>query len=158
MTWNHRLIKHDLKNPAYLAVHEVFYNDGKISSWTVDPIDLTGKNKAEIKHLLSQISIDIDTPVLSEKVLLKKFDDNLIKLDLTCSACPEQYDAYLGEEQVGYLRLRHGEFRVDFPDCGGETIYEAHPRGDGEFEDDERDFYLNEARKAIEKKLAKSQV
>jgi len=66
----------------------------------------------------------------------------MIKLRLTCGACPEQYDAFLGEIQVGYLRLRHGAFRVDYPECGGETIYEASPRGDGEFHDDERDYYL----------------
>jgi hypothetical protein len=155
MTWNHRLIKHDLKKPTYLAVHEVYYDGYKISSWTTDPIDLTGNNKAEIKRLLSQITIDVDTPILSEKDLLKKFDNNLIKLNLTCPACPEQYDAFMDGEQVGYLRLRHGEFRVDFPDCGGGTIYEAHPKGDGAFDDDEREFYLNEARRAIEKRLAK---
>lgn len=30
-----------------------------------------------------------------------------IHLVKTCEACPEQYDAYLGEKRVGYLRLRH---------------------------------------------------
>lgn len=64
-------------------------------------------------------------------------------------ACPEQYDAYIGERVVGYLRLRHGHFRVDYPDCGGETIYEAAPHGDGEFVPHERDYYLAEAKLAI---------
>ncbi len=33
----------------------------------------------------------------------------------TCSACPEQYDAYLTDtnEYIGYLRLRHGYFSVE---------------------------------------------
>lgn len=35
-----------------------------------------------------------------------------IELRQTCAACPEQYDAYLNGELVGYLRLRHGHFRV----------------------------------------------
>ncbi len=77
-----------------------------------------------------------------------------IKLVMTCGACPEQYDAFLDGEQVGYLRLRHGDFRVDFPDCEGETIYEASPRGDGAFEDGERDYYLRFAVDAIHKRLA----
>ena len=68
-------------------------------------------------------------------------------------ACPEQYNAYLGGKQVGYLRLRHGAFSVDFPDCGGETIYEASPAGDGIFADDERDYYLRFAVDAILKRL-----
>ncbi len=78
-----------------------------------------------------------------------------IKLVETCGACPEQYDAFIGDEQVGYLRLRHGSFRVDFPSCGGETIYRAEPKGDGMFDSDERDFYLNEAKEAIIKRLKK---
>ena len=31
-----------------------------------------------------------------------------IKLVKTCSACPEQYDAFYEDHQVGYLRVRHG--------------------------------------------------
>lgn len=79
-----------------------------------------------------------------------------IKLVETCGACPEQYDAFIGSKQVGYLRLRNGYFRVDFPDCGGETIYEADPKGDGIFDSEEREFYLNEAKNAILKKLAEA--
>jgi hypothetical protein len=77
----------------------------------------------------------------------------MIKLVLTCSACPEQYDAFLDGKQVGYLRLRHGTFRVDYPDCGGECIYQAVPNGDGEFDDDERDYYLRFAVDAILRRL-----
>jgi hypothetical protein len=72
-----------------------------------------------------------------------------IRLVMTCSACPEQYDAFDGDKQVGYLRLRHGTFRVDVPECGGTTIYTASPKGDGMFEGDERDDYLQRAVNAI---------
>lgn len=72
-----------------------------------------------------------------------------IRLELTCGACPEQYDAFVGDEMVGYLRLRWGAFRVDYPDCGGETIFEASPEGHGMFEDHERGMYLDLAKKAI---------
>jgi hypothetical protein len=51
--------------------------------------------------------------------------------------------------QIGYLRLRHGEFRADYPDCGGESVYFAEPKGDGSFEPDERDKYLGEAVEAL---------
>lgn len=77
------------------------------------------------------------------------------KLDLTCTACPEQYDVFKNGAQIGYLRLRHGEFRADFPDCGEKTVYEAEPKGDGVFEDDERDFFLNEAVSALLAELNK---
>ena len=73
------------------------------------------------------------------------------RLQLTCHACPEQYDVFddLGQ-QVAYFRLRHGGFRVDVPDCGGETIYTANPKGDGIFDIDERVHYLTEAVLAVQ--------
>lgn len=80
-------------------------------------------------------------------------DLNEIELEQTCGACPEQYDAFYKGKQVGYLRLRHGQFRVDYPDCGDKTIYSANPEGDGIFEPNEREFYLNEAKKAIKKEF-----
>lgn len=67
----------------------------------------------------------------------------------TCGACPEQYDVYKDGKQVGYLRLRHGVFRADYPQCGGRTVYTAEPKGDGIFEPEERDFYLSNAIHAI---------
>ncbi len=157
MTWNYRIIKHDLRRPTYFAVHEVFYDDGgNITSWTSDAIDLTGGSRKDILATLAQITDDLKTPVLYETTM-HKIDKkrSKIKLVQTCSACPEQYDAFLDNKQVGYLRLRHGHFRVDYPDCGEETIYEASPYGDGMFSEEERDFYLYEAIKAIEKRLAK---
>lgn len=72
-----------------------------------------------------------------------------LTLVCTCGACPEQYDVFDGDKQVGYLRLRHGWFRADVPQCGGETIHEAYPRGDGIFDDDERLAHLTEAVKKI---------
>lgn len=78
----------------------------------------------------------------------------MIRLVQTCFACPEQYDAFDGDTQVGYLRLRHGKFRVDAPDCGGETIYQAAPKGDGCFEPDERDYYFRLAVDAIQRWIA----
>ena len=78
-----------------------------------------------------------------------------IKLVQTCGACPEQYDAYYNGKQVGYLRLRHGFFSVDYPDAGGEQIYFTNsPNGDGCFDYDEREYYLNHAKKAIVNRLA----
>jgi hypothetical protein len=77
------------------------------------------------------------------------------RLNQTCGACPEQYDVYRGDEQVGYLRLRHGYFRAEaFVNCERKTVYEAYPRGDGIFQSEERDFYLNQACKAIADCLA----
>lgn len=76
-----------------------------------------------------------------------------IRLEKTCGFCPEQYSAFIGNKEVGYLRLRHGYFRVDYPNCGGELLYDAYTKGDGIFADDERDWYLNKAKEVIMKRI-----
>ena len=75
----------------------------------------------------------------------------MIRLVMTCGACPEQYDAYDGDVQVGYLRLRHGFFTVNCPHHEGEEVYSACPEGDGIFEEHERDYYLRFAVDAIQR-------
>ncbi len=76
--------------------------------------------------------------------------ENVIRLQQTCSAYPEQYEAFDGDRQVGYLRLRHGRFTVTCPDFGGTEVYAASPNGDGDFDDSERDYFLRFAVAAIE--------
>lgn len=71
----------------------------------------------------------------------------MLRLVLTCGACPEQYDVYLGDEEIGYLRLRHGRFRAEYHD---KVVYTSTPRGDGTFADDgERAVELTKACQAI---------
>ncbi len=70
-----------------------------------------------------------------------------IRLVLTCSACPEQYDVFDGDRLIGYLRLRHSEFTARWPDAGGEVVYDVFysPRDHddwGHFLDEDRDAYL----------------
>jgi len=72
------------------------------------------------------------------------------QLVLTCPACPEQYDVYVGYDLVAYFRLRHGVFRAHVPDYDGKIVYEANPVGDGVFLSDERVKYLTEAILAVQ--------
>ena len=77
-----------------------------------------------------------------------------INLVRTCYACPEQYYAFDDAgKMVGYFRLRHGHFSVDYPDCGGKTVYEAEPRCDGMFELDEREGFLIAGIEALKKEM-----
>ena len=66
-----------------------------------------------------------------------------LEFNRTCGACPEQYDVYLNGQQVGYVRLRWGYLRADYPDCMCETIYETNVGGEstGEFESEEQRMY-----------------
>ena len=52
-----------------------------------------------------------------------------VVLELTCYACPEQYDIFVQGDQVGYARLRGGFCSVAVPDVGGVVVY-THDFGD----------------------------
>lgn len=84
-----------------------------------------------------------------------EYPRNILGLELrrTSFACPEQYDVYEGDRQVGYLRLRHGNFTASYPDYNGSVVYQYCPDGDGIFEDHERLYQLTKAIKAIKNKL-----
>ncbi len=82
---------------------------------------------------------------------------NGVKLVQTCEACPEQYDAFIGDELFGYLRLRHGYFATSCPHVGGEVVYEADTKGDGCFDDDEKYEHLSKACSAIKDWVAKQE-
>ena len=82
-------------------------------------------------------------------------DYNLV---LTCPCCPEQYDVLDAEgKQSGYIRLRGGNFRVYYPDTGGELVFYHRFEDDawkGMFDnEEEREKYLTEAVKAIHNKI-----
>jgi hypothetical protein len=70
MTWNYRIIHHDKDKHPYFAVHEVFYDDdGKIMSWTTDPINITGENKPDLIKTLRQMLGDVESEILIESHL-----------------------------------------------------------------------------------------
>ena len=80
-----------------------------------------------------------------------------MRLEQTCEACPEQYDVYHGKQKIGYLRLRHGYFTAQYLGVWGEVVYESATKGDGFFEEDERELHLNAAKEALRAKLKASQ-
>lgn len=71
----------------------------------------------------------------------------IVNLLQTCGGCPECYDAYINDEYIGNLRLRHGYFCVNFYYKGdSDIIYEDNPKeSDGIFTNGEREYYLNKA-------------
>ena len=78
-------------------------------------------------------------------------------LKMTCGACPEQYDVFDSDgKQSGYIRLRGGNFRVYYPDTGGELVFYHHFEDDawkGMFDNEEREFFLTEAVKTLHNKI-----
>ncbi len=81
--------------------------------------------------------------------MLKEIEENGgVRLEQVCGACPEAYDAFIGDELIGHLRLRHGGFSVVYIPTNV-TVYGARPDGDDCFNTYERDFYLNGAKTAL---------
>lgn len=76
------------------------------------------------------------------------------RLERTCTACPEQYDVFIDEERVGYLRLRNGIF---YAKCmrDNEMVYKIHAKGDGVFEEEERPIHLYNALARLQLHLIK---
>lgn len=89
------------------------------------------------------------SPTLQESFNIIKIGD--YELVLTCPACPEQYDVFIGTDRKAYFRLRHGTFTVEVPDCGDTLLFEAYPNGDGCFTTEERERYLTEAIMRVDK-------
>jgi hypothetical protein len=103
--------------------------------------------------------------LLSDYSKEKQYENALyfggFRFELTCLACPEQYDVYQGTEQVAYVRLRHGNLRVYHPDAGGELLYHQRFYDDdykGCFDNDEEaNKYLSEIAGAIQEHITGKQ-
>ena len=77
------------------------------------------------------------------------FEIASVRFVTTCPSVPEQYDCFIGDAKVGYVRLRCGEMTVHCPDVDGELVFEAQPDGMDYFEPYERENWLSEATDAI---------
>ena len=77
MTWNYRIIKHDLEPITFFAIHEVYYDKaGNVVAWTDRPIEVIGDNKKEIMGEIKHIVSDSKLPVLVESKLLQDLEKN----------------------------------------------------------------------------------
>jgi hypothetical protein len=113
----------------------------------------------ENKRFVDELNQLSDTPEM------RKIEDdwafrmsNPVRIDgfvlrCICGACPEAYEVFDAEgNQVGYLRLRRGWFRADYPKANGEIVYESRPKGDGVFDDEERMEELTKAVRALKER------
>jgi hypothetical protein len=88
-------------------------------------------------------------------------NDTNLDFFMTCGACPEQYDVFINDKQVGYVRLRGGALRAAYPDVEADYTYEVYFDNvwKGCFEDDnERDFYLDKIAEHLYNKFIESEV
>lgn len=82
-----------------------------------------------------------------------------IRLDCTCDACPEQYDMFIDDTQVGYIRYRWGYLACRPCNNDGtidwnKTVFEWEYPNDGWsgiIPEDQRDVLLQQCKNAIAK-------
>jgi len=124
--------------------------------------ELAGK----LESVARRVDINVDT-ILEEATAEEMTDADEFRryerkigdfvLKLTSIACPEQYDAYYGEETspCAYFRLRNGIFNVRVPDAEGLVVYQTNDiLGDGCFDnEEERSTQLLAAVTTLEKYL-----
>ena|SRR3569833_2310037 len=65
-----------------------------------------------------------------------------LTITLTSPSVPEQYAIVRGGEPFGYIRVRWGGMSVEYPDAGGDELYEGAVDGFGGFTDGEREAQL----------------
>ena len=56
----------DSADGYYYGIHEVFYEDGKPSMYTQDPISVQGENIEELKQTLKWMQECLELPVLDQ--------------------------------------------------------------------------------------------
>lgn len=65
-----------------------------------------------------------------------------VVLQLTSPSVPEQYDVAKSGTPCGYIRARHCEMTVSYPDADGDALYIGPVDGFGGFTDHEREAKL----------------
>lgn len=67
MSWNFRVLKHDIKGEVYFAIHEVYYDDDNTpNSCTTEPINLgLFENVEGLEWTLEKIKEGLKKPILN---------------------------------------------------------------------------------------------
>lgn len=103
---------------------------------------------------LAELATECFEAIEEPRDLTIRITNREYELLVTSTACPEQYTVLRNDEQVGYLRLRGGRFRVDCPTCGDTTIghVDYYNHGwIGAFDPADRARYLTAAVHAIDR-------
>lgn len=66
MTWNYRIVRHFSNGEEWFAIHEVYYEGGRIVNWLSDPIMLISDEPLGLKDQIEQLLKAFDKDVLEE--------------------------------------------------------------------------------------------
>jgi hypothetical protein len=64
MTWNYRLIKHEDKGSEWFAIHEVYYENEKPVSCSVEPAEIVSDEEDGAIWILDKMKECLNKPIL----------------------------------------------------------------------------------------------
>lgn len=66
MTWNYRVLRAET---GELGIHEVYYDDDQVASWSADPMPITGETVEELATELGHMAFALQQRILDETIL-----------------------------------------------------------------------------------------
>lgn len=91
---------------------------------------------------IEKLGLPAGQPPMIPALVLEALDQLGFVLHLTSPSVPEQYEILKSGNTCGYVRARHCEMTVSYPDAGGEDLYRGPVDGFGGFTDNEREVKL----------------
>lgn len=68
-TWNHKVVRTQYNAEVYYGIHEAYYDDtGKVVSWTMRPVEVTGNSIQDLRKTLEQMLECLDKEVIDDQV------------------------------------------------------------------------------------------
>lgn len=103
MSWNHRILAHEIKGEIYFQLHEVLYNDDIPYTYTVNPITVGSESLKGIKWTLNKMKEAVKKPILWAG---EKFP-NECNVKYTCDLCGRNaFDSPIPHKCKGGFRKR----------------------------------------------------
>ena len=100
--------------PDYYGTYSIRWSDNSNeninSEMTIHELDM---NMCTLCQAFEQL-YEMEKNENPEKEDKKKITKDELDMYLTCRCCPEQYDVYLGDKNIGYIRLRHGRLTCEY--------------------------------------------
>ncbi len=79
----------------------------------------------------------------------------MLKLTKISISHPEEYEVSLQGNVIGFIRLNYNCLRVDYMNYGGEVLFDDATKGDGEFDESEKDNYIDMSKKVLVRRIYK---
>lgn len=64
MHWNHRVMRSTRDGETWYGIHEVYYEQGDVTLWTLDPVEVASESLDGLRDTLNHMLAALDKPTL----------------------------------------------------------------------------------------------